>query len=216
MKLLDKYSKFDVGYPSGLASYPLGFCRINVHIKDILLSNVKYIEFQSLYPNILSGIFLAGYKDSEVDDIKFEEYVRMFEFYRENKNNIRETSPTLYAKFKTDVNKFFGNVGIETQYKVSQYVRNYYNDILSSNEKIAYIDTDIIYYEDEIDLLGINIPYTKGEVPYIIFNDRKKYTSFDQFGKFKSFGEANIDKSRKFIENLKREIREDKLNKILQ
>lgn len=214
MKLLDKYSKFDIGYPSGLASFPCGFCRMDESIKDVLLINVKSIEFKNLYPNILSGIFLAGYKDSKVDSVKFGEYVKMFEFCRENRNNIKENNPTLYLKLRTDVNRFFGNIGIETQYKVSQYINNYYKDVLSNNEKIAYIDTDIIYYENDIDLLGVNIPYTKGEIQYIIFNGKKRYTSYD--GSFKCRGVIDIKKRRLLIENMKREIREDKLNKILQ
>jgi len=215
MKLLEKYqSKVDI---ENIKTYG-GYNYINPYIKEVPLKNVMQLSFNSLYPNIICGIVEAGIHESAKDGVKksLESFKESFEYLDTNKRNLKLNDPEKYKELKTNINSFYGKLGFLSNTDmapnypgfITEYLRHYYDDLLKRNQHIIlYIDTDIIFYAGEIDLLGFNIPYDVESVDYIMFSEKKRYVML----KSEIITRGYHKNAQEAIDILKRYIRNDKI-----
>lgn len=233
MKLIEKYlNKIDLENIKICG----GFNYLNPFIKDVALKNVNELSFNSLYPNIICGIVEAGLHNN-LKDVepppgfpttsgiikKLVEFKEKFEAFQRNRVDLKKNSPYRYAEIKAEINKFYGelyymfpNDKKNYAFIVTEYLKNYYEDLLECNPNtILYIDTDTIYYTGEINLLDFNIPFEIENIDYIMFSDKKKY----------AMSKNNIMVTKGYHKNkgaqdaiifLKKHIRNDKLEDLLK
>jgi hypothetical protein len=180
MKLLDKWSQnIDIHH----ILTPGGFNWMHSDIQDVVLKDVTELQFVSLYPHIICGMIEAGlHKNLELSSQKlFDEFLIRFDYFKKYRPAIK-TQTDEYKNWKVYINSFYAKLYHLTGNKynfqgyLTQYLYNYYNDLLENNKnKILYIDTDQLYFTDTIDLLDFNIPHTTDFVPYIMFSKKKQY-----------------------------------------
>jgi len=215
MKLIEKYlSKVDLGNIKNYAGYNW----INPYIKDVPLKNVLQLSFNSLYPNIICGMVEAGVHKTAKENVQksLESFKESFEYFDINKRNLKLNNPDKYLEQKKNINSFYGklgflsNTGMSPNYPgfVTEYMRYYYDDLLKRNQNIIlHIDTDIVFYAGEIDLLGFNVPYDVESIDYIMFSEKKKYVMLKSEIVTRGYHKNTQDA----IDILKRYIRNDKI-----
>jgi hypothetical protein len=215
MKLIEKYlSKVDLGNIKNYAGYNW----INPYIKDVPLKNVLQLSFNSLYPNIICGMVEAGVHKTAKENVQksLESFKKSFEYFDINKRNLKLNNPDKYLEQKKNINSFYGklgflsNTGMSPNYPgfVTEYMRYYYDDLLKRNQNIIlHIDTDIVFYAGEIDLLGFNVPYDVESIDYIMFSEKKKYVMLKSEIVTRGYHKNTQDA----IDILKRYIRNDKI-----
>jgi hypothetical protein len=198
-----------------------GFTYINPLIIDIPLKNVNSIKFGDLYPIILSGLVEEGYHEIANDKIKNSliDYRKKVDFFINNKKELK-SNPNKYKELKKEINSFFGrlsyfNIIEETPnypLMVTKYMEKYYKDLLNVNkDKILYIDTDIVFYFGEIDILDIDIKYISKKIKYFLAKGEKKYLTFED--DYFLRGLENND-AKEAINLIKNFIRNDKIEEL--
>jgi hypothetical protein len=212
MPLIDKYLK---GIDFNL-KFSGGFLYLNPNIQDIPLKSVKQLQFNSLYPQLIVEISKLDYNfnNDQKTQVEIDKFIKTWNYFQDNKLDIRSNDPEKYVSIKTEINRFYGKISKTTpQYPqiISAYLNNYYRDLLKVNgQKILYIDTDTIFFIDEIDLLEFDISHDIMDVEYILFLENKRYimkkTEIQTRGGGKNFQEA--------IDVLKRFIRDDKIKEL--
>ena len=224
MKLIEKYlSKVDF---ENIKTYG-GYNYINPYIKEVPLKNVMQLSFNSLYPNIICGMVEAGIHKTAKENVQksLESFKESFEYFDLNKRNLKLNDPDKYLEQKKNINSFYGKLGFLSNTDmapnypgfVTEYLRHYYDDLLKRNQNIIlYIDTDIIFFAGEIDLLEFNIPFDIENVEYVMFSEKKRYVMLKNeivtrgyqgfYHGFKGAQEA--------IDILKRYIRNDKIEEL--
>jgi len=219
MKLLDKY-KNAIGKPDYYQNVQLfGFIWVNPFIKGIPLKEVKQLTFTSLYPNIICGLIDSGYHEMASEKLRMGmiEFNKKFDYFNKNKLILKSDSE-VYKEYKTYINSFYGTLSymskigdVDYTTMLSQYLTAYYNDLLEINKnKILYIDTDIIFYCGELDLLGFNIPYDIEEIPYIYIEEKKRYVIKKESFEVKGYRKD----AQRAIDLIKTFIRDDKIEKL--
>jgi DNA polymerase elongation subunit (family B) len=193
-----------------------GFNYLNPNFKDIVLKNVIELSFTSLYPNIICGIANSPlyYHASPKFQRELQTFQNTLSYFNKNRYRLKISDPPRYKQLKTDVNSFYSNLQYyhkflkEKDYAsfVTCYLRNFYTHLLKENANIIYIDTDIIYYIDSINLLGFDNPNTQENCEYIMFEGLKKYVMKKEEivakGYLKNAQEA-LDVFKKYIRNEK-------------
>jgi len=218
MKLLDKY-KVAIGKPDYYQSG--GFNWLNPFIKGVPMKDVKQLSFSSLYPNIICGLVESGYHEKASKKLisGMIEFSEKFDYFSKNRL-VLKSDENLYKEYKTYINSFYGTLGYMSKVEgevdfitmVAQYLNAYYTDLLEENKyRILYIDTDTIFYCDELDLLGFNINYDIEEIPYILIEEKKRYITKKEDFKAKGYKGKNIQTA---IDLLKTLIRDDKIEKL--
>jgi len=216
MRLLEKY-KNAIGKPDYHQSG--GFNWLNPYVKGIPLKEVKQLTFSSLYPNIICGLIDSGYHEMASEKLRLSmiEFHKKFDYFNKNRLLLKPYDE-VYKEYKTYINSFYGTLSYmskvgDTDYAnmLSQYLSAYYDDLLEVNRsKILYIDTDIIFYSGELDLLGFNIPYDIEEIPYILIEEKKKLIIKKEDFITKGYRKD----AQRAIDLLKSLIREDKIEKL--
>jgi len=230
MKLAEKYfNKIDLSSHTTLGQTTLrGYSWINNEILKVPLKNIKKLEFNSLYANIVSGLVDREVHIDEKDSIKItmSNFRDQFNYFEKNKSELKWQNPLKYKDLKTNINSFYGQLGFLSRTNmsknypgfVSQYLRYFYDDLLEHNrDNIVYIDTDDIYYIDDINLLDNNIEYTTENIDYAIFFDFKNFVLMQNGiisnGPLHRSSKKVKDKDEQ-ISILKRYIRQDKIETI--
>lgn len=218
MKLIEKYlSKIDF---ENIKTYG-GYNYINPYIKEVPLKNVMQLSFNSLYPNIICGMVEAGIHKTAKENVQksLESFKESFEYFDLNKRNLKLNDPDKYLEQKKNINSFYGKLGFLSNTDmapnypgfVTEYLRHYYDDLLKRNQGIIlYIDTDIIFFAGEIDLLEFNIPFDIENVEYVMFSEKKRYVML----KSEIVTRGYHKNAQEAIDILKRYIRNDKIEEL--
>ena len=218
MKLIEKYlSKIDF---ENIKTYG-GYNYINPYIKEVPLKNVMQLSFNSLYPNIICGMVEAGIHKTAKENVQksLESFKESFEYFDLNKRNLKLNDPDKYLEQKKNINSFYGKLGLLSNTDmapnypgfVTEYLRHYYDDLLKRNQGIIlYIDTDIIFFAGEIDLLEFNIPFDIENVEYVMFSEKKRYVML----KSEIVTRGYHKNAQEAIDILKRYIRNDKIEEL--
>lgn len=219
MKLIEKYKDRIDAYFQGYI--PGGFCWLNEDYKEILLENVNILNFTSLYPNIIVGLYDSGYiKEEESSNIN------RIRYFLENKNEIKKEN-IVYIQEKTFINSYFGYLykKYDNLYTglITKYMDIFYTDFVKENSNnLVYIDVDMIVYINDIKM-DIGLEFFLEKCEFFQINSKKRYVSFinntfkvigynHRSNKIKTKGDIKVDEIKnKIISN----IREKKLNKIL-
>jgi hypothetical protein len=219
MKLIEKYKDSIDTYFQGYI--PGGFCWLNEDYKEILLENVNILNFTSLYPNIIVGLYDNGYiKEEESNNI---ERIR---YFLKNKHEIKKEN-IVYIQERTFINSYF--LYLNKKYGslytglITQYMDIFYNDFVKENSNnLVYIDVDMIVYLNDIKM-DIGLEFFLEKCEFFQINSKKRYVSCIE-GVLELKGYRNSKNNRIAKENVKLDEiknkiiskrRENKLNKIL-
>lgn len=207
MKLLKEYID---KLPTDLEWNPFDFVKKNIHwlnqsAKDVLLEDLIKIDFNSLYPNILVGLFNEG-----LLDIKFKKDIEKLQWFLERREEIKRLSRDEYLKWRTFANSLYLKVKSPL---VVEYLHLIYTDILKEySEDIIYIDVDMIICKKDIDASKIPTSSEKSEVEYFYIENLKKYIIFAD-GQLETKGHKLFTK-KDLLQLVKREIRTRRLDKL--
>jgi hypothetical protein len=217
MILKDKYlKKIDLKSINFRTDWRGGYLHLNSYVKDTPLKSVRQLNFNSLYPNLIQQISLLDFdfNHDQKTQKEIDKFVNTWKFFENNKIHLKRFDPERYLKIKTEINRFYGRISYFTpSYNIiiSEYLKHYYEDLIQVNgKKILYIDTDTVFFIQDIDLLEFGISYDIIDIEYIMFLKNKRYilkkTEIETRGGGKNFQEA--------IDVLKRFIRDDKIKEL--
>jgi len=99
MKLVEKYfNKIDLSSHTTLG----GYSWINDEILEIPLKNIKKLQFNSLYANIVSGLVDREVHNDEKDSIKItmSNFRDQFNYFEKNKSELKSQNPLKYKDLK--------------------------------------------------------------------------------------------------------------------
>lgn len=190
-----------------------GYNWINDSFKDKIVENATMTEFNLLYPNVLIKLYDEIYPiTSEKDNF---EKVR---YFIQNRNNIKLTSD--YLSYKTFINGFYGKLQMPVNISgriicslLSDYMYMVYDELLSVNNNILYIDTDSIVHIGDIDFIDLNLTFTQKPID-IIFQAKKRYVMNDNNTILVRGWGKNDKRPQELISEMKSLLRDRKLLKI--
>jgi len=182
-------------------------CWLEDNHKEILYRDLTLIDFNSLYPHIITQLYNKGLiPESE------EKYINKIKFLLENRLEIKENDPDEYYELRKFTNAYWGNLLRRYHPKNAQYVTdylyNFYLDLIGDNpDNIVYADCDMIFINNINDnilnkIKALDIPYNTGNIEYFYIENKKKlcYTDENNFIKTKGWGNnnlrSNVDKKR--------------------
>jgi hypothetical protein len=223
MKLIEKY-KDKIANLEDKDYIRSGFCWVNEDYKEILLEDINRLSFNSLYSNIIVGLYDSGYIDN-----KESSNIERIRYFLENKETIKEVE--IYKNERLFVNSYFGI--LYKKYKdsanmIMKLLYLFYLDFIRDNkDSIVYINVDEIFYKGNINV-DIGIEFIIEKVDYLQVNAKGKYITYME-GELKLRGYRTRVKNAQEGSFAYREsvigdemknkiisrIREDKLNKIL-
>ena len=212
--------------------------KINIHLNNKfskqILKGVKVINFENMYPTIFKQMFDNGYlPESE------EPYIKKIESWLTRKQTglDKKLSPQQCQDLRFFKNAYYGNLykrNPEYCNLLVEYINVFYSKINEDKkfyeENLIYYDTDSIFLKDEepiIDYLNeLNIPYEINDVNYLYIEGLKRFIFTNKLGGVEVKGIRSNKKTNRYknalksnselMENIiRREIRNDKLNKIL-
>ncbi len=185
-----------------------------------IFTNVSKLEFRHLYLNVI--VFLFNHKvlnfGNDVDTIQriqeveqllnnenksdFEEYLKQGKF-------IRKSYLHIFEKYPKEISK------------MHHFIHLMFNDLRDDNPNIIEIDTDMIFYEDEIDI-QFDWKYSISKLIYFLPIKIKKSLSInskfeiESRGMYNGVSSSQKEKENTFLNNLLiSRIREDKIDLIL-
>ena len=200
-----------------------GYIGINEKMKLKWMKDISYIEFESLYPNIIIKLW-------KENKLKFSiyEFGLIYTFLVQNKKlgfknpNIKEESKLLW---KIMINYLYGasnnpyrrnEIVVDNVKTIPSYTRETFQKLFENHsDNVAYIDTDQIFLDfvsPEIIINYINplgLPYTIEHNKDCMFIEKKRYM-MDEFGTLKVRGVSEWRTKFK-----KEKLRIKKINKIV-
>jgi hypothetical protein len=193
-----------------------GFIWLNDDIKYKIIQNVTMTEISNLYPKILVDLFKNGLiPQSEFDNIS------KVNFILNNKELLKKTEDWQNLKFF--VNSYYGKLsdpfnninekyeGIISTKRLQKYIEMEYTNLLSLNNNILYIDTDIIFSQGDIITNNIfDIQPIKENANIFLIESIKKYFYHDG-DNYVIRGKIDINKYKPEIQSI---FRDQKLNKL--
>ena len=223
MKLAKEYSdKLTINSNINDPNYCHGVVHLNENKSKQILKDVNVIEFNYLYFNIIVGLY-----DNNMFGGKYTTEVERIRNFLTNRESYKKLNNYTYTSELVFSNSFFGVLiknDIEFAELISQYAKIMWNDIQSNNnsDDIIYIDTDMIFYKNDLNIRYINseyFPYETKKLSYLWMEGKKKYVYLHD-NKIKSkgfyFKSGRIDNIGINIESLLRsEQRSDKIGQLL-
>lgn len=178
--MIERYAKnLDIN----CKNYKGGYDWINPFIKGVLIEHAYEVGFIYLYPQMILKLKEGGFL--EHIDIDPDIY-RKVQYYIDNRTTLliqdSEVGTDTYQPLKKYVNSIFNVMGKETSIEVitliSQYMHQFYRDLIKANESnILYIDTDVVYFANsDYNMLDIDLPYESDTTEMVVFENNKKYT----------------------------------------
>lgn len=213
-----------------LSTSPAINCLCYPQHQGILYKDLYLIEFENMYPNILTQMF-----NQHILDKNEEHNINKIKHYLENKDEMKSNlSKDDIRAVKTEVNSYFGNLYRRDKTKtdlLQQYVHEIYNELYSpetgitNRDEILYVDTDQFFmrkrpcYNTTKVLDSLNIPYTINNIDYAYFKGKKYLAYTDPYGVVKSkysrsTGDGKLIKEME--DKIKSIRREERLNEILK
>jgi hypothetical protein len=178
-----------------------------------LYEDLTRIDFNSLYPTILLGLFKSGLIDE-----KWKEDIDKVEWFLKNKKGLKVMNPNEYQKCKIHCNSLYMN--IKSPY-VIEYLNIYYTDLLKKySNKIIYIDVDLLilnikrvdFQSKEIipELRDFNFYVTF--LNYFYTEEFNEYIEQEETGTINVKGYRNETRKQELSSLIKTEIRRRKLD----
>jgi hypothetical protein len=182
---------------------------VNDEYKKILLDDLIKVDINSLYPNILIGLFNVGLIDK-----KWEKDINKTEWFLKNRSKLKLGNNSDYLKYKIHTNSLYNKIGTPL---VVEYLHLFYSDLIEKYKNdIIYIDVDLIILKDGVnidrDLNLMNFNFSKSKVDNFYFTGKKRYVIYSE-GLLEHRG-FTINK-KDLLQDIKSEIRNKRLNKIL-
>ena len=183
--------------------------------KGNLYEDLTKIDFNTLYPTILIGLFEAGLIDEN-----WKEDIERVEWFLKNRSELKLLSPNEYQQWKIHCNSLY--MKIKSPYVV-EYLNIYYSDLLEKyGDRIIYIDVDLLmlnikksdFQTKEIipELKDFNYDVTF--VNYFYAEDLKRYIEQEESGTINVKGYRDENKKQNLLNLIKREIRRRKLDNL--
>jgi hypothetical protein len=177
MKLIEKY-KDKIANLKDKDYIRSGFCWVNEDYKEILLEDINCLSFNSLYPNIIVGLYDSGYIDK-----KESSNIERIRYFLENKETIKEIE--IYKREKLFTNSYFGilykkykEYEADSANMVIKLLYLFYLDFIKDNkDSIVYINVDEIFYKGNVNV-DIGIGFIIENVDYLQVNAKGKYISY--------------------------------------
>ena len=180
-----------------------------------LYEDLTKIDFNSLYPTILIGLFEAGLIDE-----KWKEDIERVEWFLKNRSELKLLSPNEYQQWKIHCNSLY--MKIKSPYVV-EYLNIYYSDLLEKyGDRIIYIDVDLLilnikksdFQTKEIipELKYFNYDVTF--VNYFYAEELKRYIEQEESGTINVKGYRDETKKENLLNLIKTEIRRRKLDNL--
>lgn len=188
-----------------------GNCWLEDNHKEILYRDLTLIDFNSLYPHIITQLYNEGLiPESE------EKYIKKIKFLLENRLSIKKNDPDEYYELRKFTNAYWGNILRRYHPKNAQYVTdylyNFYLDLIGDNpDNIVYADCDMIFINNVNDNIinkvkALDIPYNTSNIEYFYIMAKKRlcYTDENNFIKTKGLATTSgrYDDKKKFLESL--------------
>ena len=180
-----------------------------------LYEDLTKIDFNTLYPTILIGLFEAGLIDEN-----WKEDIERVEWFLKNRSELKLLSPNEYQQWKIHCNSLY--MKIKSPYVV-EYLNIYYSDLLEKyGDRIIYIDVDLLilnikksdFQTKEIipELKDFNYDVTF--VNYFYAEELKRYIEQEESGTINVEGYRDETKKQYLLNLIKREIRRRKLDNL--
>jgi hypothetical protein len=215
MKIIDKYLNI-IKECKDLEFDPFTHIKKNIlyvndEYKDILLDDLIKVDINSLYPNILIGLFNEGLIDK-----KWETDINKTEWFLKNRSKLKLGDNNDYLKYKIHTNSLYSKIRTPL---VVEYLHLFYSDLIEKYKNdIIYIDVDLIILKDGVnidkDLNLMNFNFSKSKVDNFYFTNKKRYVIYSE-GVLEHRGFKDDINKKNLLQDIKSEIRNKRLNKIL-
>lgn len=176
-------------------------CSLNEDDKCVIFKDIKELTFTREYLiNLIEYFIKIDYKP--ISELLSDEIIENIKKYNRREINGKELK--YYDQFQICLSS------------VNQYLSQYFNDMISLNkENIVYIDTNSIFYINDIDIIDIPIPFEIKYYKYGFFVSKQKYVLVnDEYSIIKKgFLRSHIDKE--ILPLVEKVERIKKLNNIL-
>jgi hypothetical protein len=184
---------------------------VNDEYKKILLDDLIKVDINSLYPNILIGLFNVGLIDK-----KWEKDINKTEWFLKNRSKLKLGDQNDYLKYKININSLYSKIRTPL---VVEYLHLFYSDLIEKYKNdIIYIDVDLIILKDGVnidkDLELMNFNFSKSKVDNFYFTNKKRYVIYSE-GVLEHRGFKDDINKKNLLQDIKSEIRNKRLNKIL-
>jgi len=166
----------------------------------------------SLYPNILIGLFKEGLIDN-----KWEKDINKSEWFLKNRNKLKISNPDEYLKWKYHTNSLYGRIKTPL---VVEYLHYVYGDLIDKyKDNIIYIHSDMIMLKNDKstikdDLRFMNFSFDESVVENFYFSSKARYMIYSE-GILLHKGYRDDINRKELLQNIKEEIRNKRLDKIL-
>ena len=180
-----------------------------------LYEDLTKIDFNTLYPTILIGLFEAGLIDEN-----WKEDIERVEWFLKNRSELKLLSPNEYQQWKIHCNSLY--MKIKSPYVV-EYLNIYYSDLLEKyGDRIIYIDVDLLilnikksdFQTKEIIPELKNFNYDVTFVNYFYTEELKRYIEQEESGTINVKGYRDENKKQNLLNLIKTEIRRRKLDNL--
>jgi hypothetical protein len=188
-----------------------GFVFHDTKHDEVIIEDVSSLSFKSLYPTLIIMLNDAGIFNID------KSHIEKLRYFLHNKETLRNSlSATEYASHLYEFNSFYGKLHRLQQNSdvICQYLNQMYNDLLKVNE-IYYIDTDIILYKGEINLLDNDLPFDIEKLKFLYIERVKNYITLDSNNKIATRGYGKIKKNTEIINLFKNKLRQQQIDKLV-
>jgi len=184
---------------------------VNDEYKKILLDDLIKVDINSLYPNILIGLFNVGLIDK-----KWEKDINKTEWFLKNRSKLKLGNNSDYLKYKIHTNSLYNKIGTPL---VVEYLHLFYSDLIEKYKNdIIYIDVDMIILKEgasiDSDLEMMNFDFHFSPIDEFYIENKKRYFIYSE-GELTYKGFRPGLKRDMLLREIKSEIRNKRLNKIL-
>lgn len=165
-------------------SWKHGNIYLNENYKEKVCTNIKMIEFNSMYPMLLMKLI-----DNDIITLNDKKYYTIFKFFLINRIKFKQNLQSNFLS-KSFINFFYGILSYESACVSEQNKRidcinfknfEIYKHLLYLSIKnqlqnnLIYLDTDQFYYIDDNYTFNFDIPYEIENIDEFILFGKKKF-----------------------------------------
>jgi|GEM_PF-4863574 len=174
------------------------FLYINPKFKNSLCKNIIQIEFERLYPCIISKL----QKNKKIN-FSNPQFGLLYRYIVDNyiflRNLITDDEKRVFLKKLINftygaISSSKSRINVDNPYLVSEYVKSVFEDITEYDDNIIYMDTDIIYLKELTEEIKSKI--NSLELPYSVSNTIQNEKFSGIFLSMKTYLLTDIDGTR--------------------